>query len=145
MRKSGNGQAALAELVEKFVGDVLALVQRTAIAEAVALKAPKVRGGSAKVARNATRSTAKKGNGKPGRPPKLSETERQRLAAKAIKAIAKTATGASMKVVQDAIGADTATTKRLLRDLVKGRAVRSEGRTRATTYHPLEGAPSFES
>lgn len=145
MRKSENAQAALADLVEKFVGDLLALVQRAAIAEAGTLKAPKVKGARAKVARGGGRAPAKKGTGKPGRPPKLSEGERQKLVAKALKAIAKTAGGASMKVVQDAIGADTPTTKRLLRDLVKEQAVRTEGKTRATTYHPLEGGASSES
>lgn len=142
MRNAGNVQVALAGLVEKFVGDVLALVQRTAVAEAGTLKAPRVKGTGAKTARAAGRTAAKKGSGKPGRPPKLSESERQKLVAKAIKAIAKTAGGASMKVVQDAIGTDTPTTKRLLRDLVKSNAVRTEGKTRATTYHPLDGASS---
>lgn len=145
MRNGGNVQAALAGLVEKFVGDVLALVQRAAIAEAGSLKAPKVKGAGAKAAPAAGRVPAKKGTGKPGRPPKLSEAERQKLVAKALKAIAKTAGGASMKVVQDAIAADTPTTKRLLRDLVKANSVRTEGKTRATTYHPLDGASSSES
>jgi len=141
MRNAGNVQVALAGLVEKFVSDVLALVQRAAVAEAGALKAPKVRG-AAKAARTvrAAGRPAKKGTGKPGRPPKLSEAERQKLVGKALKAIAKAEGGASMKLVQDAIGEDTATTKRLLRDLVKESLVRTAGRTRATTYHPLDGA-----
>jgi hypothetical protein len=140
MRNTGNVQAALAGLVEKFVSDVLTLVQRAAVAEASSLKAPKVRG-AAKVARTvrAAGRPAKKGTGKPGRPPKLSETERQKLVGKALKAIAKAEGGASMKIVQEAIGEDIATTKRLLRDLVKQNLVRTTGKTRATSYHPLDG------
>ena len=137
MRNAGNVQAALAGLVEKFVSDVLALVQRTAVAEAGSLKAPKVRGAGkgARAAGRAAARPAKTGTGKPGRPPKLSDAERQ----KALKAIAKADGGASMKLVQDAIGEDTATTKRLLRDLVKQNLVRTTGKTRATSYHPLDG------
>jgi hypothetical protein len=63
----------------------------------------------------------------------------------ALKAIAKAETGASMKMVQDAIGADIATTKRLLRDLVKSNSVRTTGKTRATAYHPLDAAPPSSS
>jgi hypothetical protein len=141
MRNAGNVQAALAGLVEKFVGDVLTLVQRAALAEASSLKAPKVR--AAKKGARLDGRTARgerKGTGKPGRPPKLSEPERQRLIAKALKAIAKAEGGASMKLVQEAIGEDPSTTKRLLRDLVKENLVRTTGRTRATSYHPLDGA-----
>jgi aspartyl-tRNA synthetase len=75
----------------------------------------------------------------------LTEVERQKLVAKALKAIAKAETGASMKMVQDAIGADIATTKRLLRDLVKSNSVRTTGKTRATAYHPLDAAPPSSS
>jgi hypothetical protein len=141
MRNAGNVQAALAGLVEKFVSDVLALVQRTAVAEAGSLKAPKVRGAGkgARAAGRAAARPAKTGTGKPGRPPKLSDAERQKLVGKALKAIAKADGGASMKLVQDAIGEDTATTKRLLRDLVKQNLVRTTGKTRATSYHPLDG------
>jgi hypothetical protein len=146
MRNNGNAQAALAGLVEKFVGDVLALIQRTAIAEASALAATKVRGGAKGSPRAVARlAPPKKGTGKPGRPPKLTEVERQKLVAKALKAIAKAETGASMKMVQDAIGADIATTKRLLRDLVKSSSVRTTGKTRATAYHPLDAAPPSSS
>ena len=90
MRNAGNVQAALAGLVEKFVSDVLTLVQRAAVAEASTLKAPKVRGAAkaARTVRAAGRPAAKKGTGKPGRPPKLSDSERQKLVGKAIKAIA---------------------------------------------------------
>jgi hypothetical protein len=141
MRNAGTVQTALAGLVEKFVGDVLALVQRAAVAEASSLKAPKVRAKAVKGPRTADRvRAAKKGTGKPGRPPKLSEAERQKLVGKALKAIAKSEGGASMKIVQDAIGEDTPTTKRLLRDLVKSSLVRTTGKTRATMYHPLDGA-----
>ncbi len=146
MRNMGNAQAALSGLVEKFVGDMLALIQRTAIAEASALTAGKVRGGAKGAPRLGARVPAvKKGTGKPGRPPKLTEAERQKFVGKALRAIAKAETGATMKMVQDAIGADIATTKRLLRDLVKSNAVRTTGKTRATAYHPLDAAPPSSS
>lgn len=142
MRNAGTVQAALANLVEKFVADMLGLVQRTALAEVAGLKAPRARASlrAASTPRAPRAVGEKRSPGRPGRPPKLSENDRQKFVAKALRAIAKAESGATMKVIQDAIGADIPTTKRLLRELLKANAVRTTGKTRATAYFPVGGA-----
>ena len=143
MPKATNAQAALSGLVQSFVSDVLTLLQRTAIAEAGNLRAPQARGkGRAAAGPRAAKGADKRGTGKPGRPPKLPESERQKLVTKALRLIARTEGGTTMKAVQDALGTDADTTKRLLRGLVRAQAVRTTGRTRGMTYHPL--APAAE-